>query len=159
MAYFPNGTAADIYSEQYCKRCFHDRNNDCSIILLHMVHNYEECNKEHSFLHALIPRDQNGWNKQCNFFVPKDSMRDASEVHASASGAAHKGVADASRATTMETTPALGFGMPLLVGMVKERMQAGESQEEAIEKVAEHSELRSEAIATLRSALNRTAAL
>jgi hypothetical protein len=55
----------------------------------------------------------------------------------------------------VETSPALGFGIPFLLGLVKERMDAGESQEEAVTKVAEHNELRSEAIAALRSALNR----
>lgn len=55
MAYFPNGTAAMIYEETYCQRCVHG--DDCAVMALHMIHNYDECNKPDSFLHALIPQD------------------------------------------------------------------------------------------------------
>jgi len=74
MGYFPNGTSNDIYRERYCDQCFHDRNGDCPIVFLHLMHNYDECNKQHSFLHALIPRDKDGCNEQCKLFVPRDAV-------------------------------------------------------------------------------------
>jgi hypothetical protein len=76
MGYFPNGTANDIYREKYCNQCFHDRNGDCPIVLLHLVHNYDECNNEHSFLHALIPRNKTDCdNEECKLFVPNERVR------------------------------------------------------------------------------------
>lgn len=72
MAYFSNGTEGDLYFERYCSRCVHDRNEDCPIWALHLAHNYEECNKPGSFLHALIPRSKDGLsNEECRFFTPE----------------------------------------------------------------------------------------
>lgn len=65
MGYFSNGSSGGAYQEQFCDRCHHDRNQSCPIWLLHLVHNYEECNKEESFLNVLIPRDKEGGNEQC----------------------------------------------------------------------------------------------
>jgi hypothetical protein len=72
MAYFPNGTASEMYYDKYCSRCKFDRGaNECAIWLLHLLHNYEECNKEDSFLHHLIPRCKDALdNEQCKFFTP-----------------------------------------------------------------------------------------
>jgi hypothetical protein len=53
------------------------------------------------------------------------------------------------------TEPPLGFGIPVLRDMVRERMRDGLPQEEAIMSVARHAELRSEAIEALRASLNR----
>lgn len=76
MGYFPNGTSNEIYRERYCSGCYHDVRGDCPIMLLHLVHNYEECNKEHSFLHALIPRDkETGDNRMCKLYVPSKAVR------------------------------------------------------------------------------------
>lgn len=52
-----------------------------------------------------------------------------------------------------ETKPDLGFGIPILMEFVRERMAAGSTTEEAIAWVADYAELRSEAIYALRAAL------
>lgn len=69
MGYFPNGESGRDYEAQYCDRCVHQKPDDggCSVFLLHLLHNYEECNKPGSFLHTLIPRDGIE-NKQCTMF-------------------------------------------------------------------------------------------
>lgn len=72
MGYFPNGTAGDCYEAKYCNRCIHEGGRDgpgCAVMLAHLLHNYEECNKPESILHLLIPRDKEGWNQQCAMFV------------------------------------------------------------------------------------------
>lgn len=58
MGYFPNGTSGAMYYERWCSKCLHDNEEAglcCPIWNLHLLHNYEECNKTGSFLHALIP--------------------------------------------------------------------------------------------------------
>lgn len=47
----------------------------------------------------------------------------------------------------------LGFGIGLLVMMVEARVRAGETLEQAIQKIADNAELRSEAILALRRAV------
>jgi hypothetical protein len=76
MGYFSNGTEDECYFEQYCSRCIHnDPDKGCNVWFLHMLHNYEECNKKDSFLHVLIPRSKDGLsNEQCSMFVPAPSM-------------------------------------------------------------------------------------
>ena len=70
MAYFSNGTEGELYEARYCRRCVHDINQDCPIILLHLMRNYEDCNNPDSILHVLIPR--NGIeNAKCRMFWPK----------------------------------------------------------------------------------------
>jgi hypothetical protein len=70
MGYFSNGTEGDIYREQYCSRCVHDQNNDCAVLLAHLLYNYDDCNNDKSILHLLIPRrkDELG-NEQCKMFI------------------------------------------------------------------------------------------
>jgi len=72
MAYFANGTEGELYEDEYCSRCIHDENGDCPILLLHLLYNYDECNKKDSFLHVLIPRAESGiGNEQCKMFIKK----------------------------------------------------------------------------------------
>jgi hypothetical protein len=80
MAYFPNGTAGLDYEDRYCSRCIHnDADRGCPIILLHMLHNYDECNKPDSFLHVLIPRSKDQLdNERCLMFIPAPSMANGS---------------------------------------------------------------------------------
>jgi hypothetical protein len=69
MAYFPNGTSGGMYREQYCDRCKWDKDQNCPIWAAHLMHNYEECNKEDSILHMLIPRSKDRLdNEECFFF-------------------------------------------------------------------------------------------
>lgn len=79
MAYFPNGSSSEWYYEEYCAKCVHDQDVDkgqgCTVWLLHLLHNYEECNKPDSFLHVLIPRSKDGLsNERCKMFVPAPSI-------------------------------------------------------------------------------------
>jgi hypothetical protein len=76
MAYFSNGTEGLLYREAYCDKCRWDKDQRCPIWNLHLRHNYDECNKADSFLHALIPRrkaPQFG-NEECYFFMPEPSI-------------------------------------------------------------------------------------
>lgn len=70
MGYFSNGTEGDLYESEYCSRCIHSqKEGGCAVMLAHMLHNYKECNNEDSILHLLIPRDEKGFNKQCEMFT------------------------------------------------------------------------------------------
>ena len=71
MGYFPNGTAGMDCEARYCDRCVHQKLDDggCSVWLLHMLHNYAECDKPDSYLHTLIPLRKDGLgNEQCTMF-------------------------------------------------------------------------------------------
>ena len=73
MAYFSNGTEGECYYETYCSKCVHEEN--CPVWMLHMLHNYDECNKKDSFLHVLIPRSKDGLdNERCTMFVHSPSL-------------------------------------------------------------------------------------
>lgn len=74
MGYFSNGTEGEIYEGDYCSRCVHQKIDDggCAVWFLHMLHNYDECNKPNSFLHSLIPLVKDGiGNEQCLMFHEK----------------------------------------------------------------------------------------
>ena len=72
MAYFSNGAEGMDYRARYCDNCVHDVKCDCPIWNLHLTHNYEECNKQGSFLDALIPRSKDRLsNEQCKLFLQK----------------------------------------------------------------------------------------
>lgn len=89
MGYFSNGTEGEMYHEAYCSRCIHDVNEDCVVWLLHLLHNYDDCNNDESILHSLIPRE-GIHNLECTMFFPRDA------------GAAIRGqltLADAGKAT------------------------------------------------------------
>lgn len=74
MGYFSNGTEGEMYIDQVCSKCSHE--DGCPVMALHMMHNYDECNKPNSFLHVLIPRREDGLgNKKCTMFIAKDSPR------------------------------------------------------------------------------------
>lgn len=73
MGYFPNGTAGEMYEAQFCDRCIHNlEDHGCPCLTAHMLWNYDECNKEESILHKMIPRNAEGWNQQCVFYAPKE---------------------------------------------------------------------------------------
>ena len=73
MGYFSNGTEGEMYQDTYCAKCIHEKG--CPVWGLHLLHNYDECNKPDSFLHLLIPRSETGLsNEQCSMFVPAPSM-------------------------------------------------------------------------------------
>jgi hypothetical protein len=82
MGYFPNGTAGDLYEQEFCSRCIHrdgpDGKGSCAVMLAHLLHNYDECNNPNSILEYLIPRGnpKNGepWNKQCELFIDRSQV-------------------------------------------------------------------------------------
>lgn len=70
MGYFSSGSEGMDYEARYCERCIHYNEHDgCPVMRLHFEHNYEECDKPDSFLHALIPMDSDRNNQQCTMFV------------------------------------------------------------------------------------------
>jgi hypothetical protein len=74
VGYFSNGTEGEVYEAQYCAKCLHrdgpDGNSSCSVMLAHLLHNYDECNKPESILHLLIPRAKDGvGNERCTLFA------------------------------------------------------------------------------------------
>jgi hypothetical protein len=69
MAYFSNGSEGAAFYAQNCERCVHEPN--CTVWLLHLMRNYDECNKPDSMLHVLIPRTEDGWNGDCTMFHAK----------------------------------------------------------------------------------------
>ena len=79
MGYFSNGTEGESYHDTYCDRCVHDQDADkgrgCPVWFLHLMHNYDECNKPDSFLHVLIPRSKDKLgNEQCSLFVQRPAL-------------------------------------------------------------------------------------
>ena len=75
MAYFANGTEGELYEEEHCAHCRHNiEDKMCPVMMLHLVHNYNECNKPDSFLHVLIPVEGSG-NGECTMFIARDPSR------------------------------------------------------------------------------------
>ncbi len=75
MGYFPNGTAGMDYEARYCSKCIHEQPDKvcCAVMLAHLLHNYDECNKPESILHLLIPKTDDGLgNEECAMFVRKN---------------------------------------------------------------------------------------
>ena len=74
MGYFSNGSEGDDYQLRVCSGCaHHEMDGGCPVWNLHMDHNYEEANNEGSFLHVLIPIDNDEWNKKCAMHLPRNS--------------------------------------------------------------------------------------
>jgi hypothetical protein len=75
MAYFPNGTAGQMYEEEYCDRCIHQdgKNGEgCPILELHLMHNYDK--KMRPVLNTLIPM-KGVHTQECNMFTPYGMYR------------------------------------------------------------------------------------
>jgi hypothetical protein len=70
MGYFSNGCEGESFRAEQCAKCVHDAKG-CTVWLLHLLHNYAECNKPDSMLHTLIPRNEDGWNGDCTMFHAK----------------------------------------------------------------------------------------
>lgn len=72
MAYFPNGTAGELYEERYCSRCRNNRDDDCPIWTLHLIWNYDQNSDatKHIALDALIPTTDDGNPGECYLFIP-----------------------------------------------------------------------------------------
>jgi len=78
MGYFPNGTAGEMYQEEFCSRCVNWRDNGdgrgygCPIIDLHMLWNYNAIGtdadkvKSEALNHFIPIKDID--NDQCSMF-------------------------------------------------------------------------------------------
>jgi hypothetical protein len=75
MGYFSNGTEGELYYEDYCSRCVHNKNEDCPIWDAHLLFSYRDCNNPESILHMLIPRDGIE-NKACRLFLENPAVKD-----------------------------------------------------------------------------------
>lgn len=76
MGYFSNGTEGMNYQSRYCDKCknYRDLNDGrgpgCAIWDLHLLHSYDDCNNDKSYLHFLIPRTKDGLgNEKCTMFM------------------------------------------------------------------------------------------
>lgn len=78
IAYFPNGTAAEIYQAEWCDHCAHgqDDENGCPVMTAHWLRNYDDHSKPQSILHVLIPMDDDHNPKECAMFVPVSALRE-----------------------------------------------------------------------------------
>jgi hypothetical protein len=73
MGYFSNGVEGELYEMEYCDHCVHNHPEyGCPCWEAHKLWNYEECNKQDSVLHKMIPR-KNIDNEQCIFFREKEA--------------------------------------------------------------------------------------
>jgi hypothetical protein len=77
MAYFSNGTEGDMYYEQWCSRCMHDKDEDCPIWAAHLLFNSDGANNPDHILHMLIPRCKDGiGNEMCALFIEEKAAGD-----------------------------------------------------------------------------------
>lgn len=74
MGYFSNSSESCAYEAQWCDRCFH-QDDPCTVWLLHLLRNYDDCENEKSALHYLIPIGKSGENLRCTMFKPKEVMK------------------------------------------------------------------------------------
>lgn len=78
MAYFSNGTECMQYQFKYCDKCVHDKDQGCTVWLLHLLYAYEECNNDgengpqtnaKAMLDALIPMNDCHFADKCSMFI------------------------------------------------------------------------------------------
>lgn len=78
MGYFSNGSEGEWYYSEYCMKCVHNGDGTgpmCPVWMLHLEHNYRDCNNDESILHTLIPRSEDKLgNEECKMFWPATSM-------------------------------------------------------------------------------------
>ena len=80
MGYFSNGSQGADYQAKFCDHCFHDWENNCPILLLHLMWNYDAVGKnadktKEIALETFIPTEGIE-NKQCLMFVRRASLSD-----------------------------------------------------------------------------------
>lgn len=80
MAYFPNGTSGDMYTEDWCEQCLNYREDEpdnlgCPVLDLHFAYNYKQCGKGkisklyRSILEHFIPTGKDGFPEKCKMFI------------------------------------------------------------------------------------------
>jgi hypothetical protein len=73
MGYFSNGTEAEIYENEYCRKCVHYYKDDgidpCAIMAAHVFYQDVDCWRDcaEEILDMLIPRE-GAHNGQCTLF-------------------------------------------------------------------------------------------
>ncbi len=87
MAYMSNGSEGMDYEARFCQNCVHfgpEEGPGCPILLLHMLWNYDQCQKtevgkvKEAALDNFIPRSADGLdNEQCKMFVPLEHLTEA----------------------------------------------------------------------------------
>ena len=78
MGYFSNGSEGKRYQARYCDRCLHDANEDCPVLLAHLLYNYGASKEVKSILDLMIPRTDDGLgNERCKLFVDTGPPKDA----------------------------------------------------------------------------------
>ena len=83
MGYFSNGTEGMAYTEHYCSRCVNDKNDDCPILALHLLWNYDQHDNTDKklALDSFIPRSADGLsNEQCKMFRPKQTRQKSKQM-------------------------------------------------------------------------------
>ncbi len=66
MAYFSNGTEGEDWQSKNCENCWHDRNEDCPVFLIHLEYNYKQNEKTDKgktikkILNELVPNIKKG---------------------------------------------------------------------------------------------------
>lgn len=77
MGYFANSTEGDLYETEFCATCAHMHpEHGCPCLEAHKLWNYEECNKDDSILHKMIPRE-GVVNKPCVFHTKSTGVGSA----------------------------------------------------------------------------------
>lgn len=73
MGCFSNSSEGMSYESAYCDQCVHNfEEYGCPCLDAHHFWNYDECNNKDSILHKMIPRDEDGENQQCIFYVKRE---------------------------------------------------------------------------------------
>lgn len=81
MGYFANGTEGMMYQAVYCDRCVHDRDNDCPILALHFLWNYDQNrDKEKKMVLDMFIPQKGIENEQCKMFRPKQTRQKSQQM-------------------------------------------------------------------------------
>ena len=78
MAYFPNGTAGDMFQARCCAHCIHDADEDkpCMVWGAHLMFSYGAEGPLKDVLDMLIPMQPNGLDAgECAMFVDRQPAR------------------------------------------------------------------------------------
>ena len=79
MGYFANGSEGDMWEEENCRRCQHDKDDGCAVLAVHLLYNYDQQDAGQDKLKAamqlLIPRADDGvFNGRCSMLLEREEM-------------------------------------------------------------------------------------
>lgn len=79
MAYFPNGTAGELFESRECRNCVHQPTDEqgCAVFDTHMLLNYDQTKNEHlrQALSLLIDDENNVLGSMCQMRIARDPNR------------------------------------------------------------------------------------